>query len=129
MSSSSSLYHVGSAAATTLDFADLDPDGTLTPGFFSSSEDGLDLPAFLDPALGSADLGLMHATPNQEPSPPSPETLNQWMSQAVARSRSQNEDVVLKHSSEFSPSSCLGFLVSPQETSDATLDFRLIWAG
>jgi hypothetical protein len=87
---SSSLY----------DFADVEPHGILTPGFFSSSEDGVDLPAFLDPGIGPAALELLHTTSNPGPPPPSPEGLDEWMLQPVPKAPGEARDAVLKHSSK-----------------------------
>ncbi|KAH6647593.1 hypothetical protein BKA67DRAFT_577951 [Truncatella angustata] len=93
------------AAVTVYDFTDLDPTGTLTPGFFSSSEDGgVDIPSFLDPgAIASANLELLHTTPNPgPPPPPTPEGIEQLL-QAVSKQPTQDRDAVLKHTRSSVP--------------------------
>ncbi|KAK6082880.1 C6 finger domain containing protein [Seiridium cupressi] len=84
------------SASSLYDFSDLEPNGTLTPAFFSSSEDGVDIPSFLDASIGTAGLELLHTT--SDPSPPSTEGLEDWMSQAVSKPPVEVRDAVLKHS-------------------------------
>lgn len=72
--------------------------GALTPGFFSSSEDGLEMSSFLDAGMG---LDLLQTTPSAVPHPsPSGDGLDEWVSQPVGRPVPQGGDAVLKHSSK-----------------------------
>jgi hypothetical protein len=88
---------VAAVSSSLYDFSDLDAASTLTPTFFSSDEDGLDLPSFFGSGMGPPALGLLHATPN---APPSPSGLGEWLLQPVSKSPSQSRDAVLKHSSK-----------------------------
>ncbi|ETS78237.1 hypothetical protein PFICI_10299 [Pestalotiopsis fici W106-1] len=98
MSSSSTTVAAAAAASLGYDFASLDTShhGALTPGFFSSSEDGLEMSSFLDAGMG---LDLLHTTPSAVPHPsPSGDGLDEWSSQSVGRPGPHGGDAVLKHS-------------------------------